>query len=124
MSVGERERVEAAPSQVTVRVWELPVRITHWVIFLAVVVLSVTGYYIANPFITTGSDPRFLMGAMRAIHIISGWVMIAAVLARIIWAFTGNRWSRWNQFIPASGGRRGTFQEMFKYYVFLKRDPP
>lgn len=127
MSLGQTQSevtVESTTPKVTVPVWELPVRITHWTIFLSVIVLSVTGFYIGNPFISTGSDPGFLMGAMRSIHSISAWVMIAAVVARIIWAFTGNRWSRWNQFIPVAGERRARGWQMLKYYVFLSRDPP
>lgn len=116
--------IEAEETRVTVRVWELPVRITHWTIFFSVIVLSVTGFYIGNPFIVTGSDPQFLMGWMRSIHTVAAYTMIAAVLARIIWAFVGNRWSRWDQFIPTQGGRRTTSREMLRYYVLLRRDPP
>lgn len=123
MSAVETGQVETTPPRVTVRVWELPVRITHWVIFLSVIVLSVTGFYIGNPFIATGSEPGFVMGVMRSIHSIAAWVMIAAVVARIIWAFSGNRWARWDQFIPVSGGRRANAGHMLKYYLFLRRDP-
>ena len=38
-------------------VWELPVRITHWINAVSVVVLSFTGFYIGHPFFTaTGSS--------------------------------------------------------------------
>jgi Ni/Fe-hydrogenase 1 B-type cytochrome subunit len=107
-----------------VRVWELPVRIVHWVIFFCVVVLSVTGFYIGRPFLLTGSDPAFVMGWVRSIHMVAAWIMIAAVVARIIWAFTGNQWSRWNQFIPTSRERRAGGREALKYYLFIRRDPP
>jgi len=116
--------VESATPKLTVRVWELPVRITHWTIFFSVIVLSVTGFYIGNPFLTTGSDPRFVMGWALSIHSIAAWIFIAAVLARIIWAFTGNRFARWDQFIPVARERREGGRESFKYYVFLRRDPP
>ncbi|MGA7228998.1 MAG: Ni/Fe-hydrogenase, b-type cytochrome subunit [Acidimicrobiia bacterium] len=104
--------------------WELPVRITHWTIFFCVIVLSITGFYIGNPFIITGSDPRFMMGAVRSIHSVTAWIMIAAVLARIMWAFLGNRWSHWDQFIPLSGDRRVTGRQMLRYYLFMRREPP
>lgn len=124
MSASSTESVESTAPRVVLRVWELPVRITHWTIFLAVIVLSFTGFYIGNPFISTGSDPRFVMGTVRAIHIVAACVMIAAVLARLIWAFTGNRWSRWDQFIPVGEHRRGTTKQMLRYYLLLRRDPP
>ena len=107
-----------------VRVWELPVRIVHWVIFFCVVVLSVTGFYIGRPFLLTGSDPAFVMGWVRSVHMLAAWTMIAAVVARIIWAFTGNQWSRWDQFIPRDRERRHGGREALKYYLFLRRDPP
>ncbi|MGD2101568.1 MAG: Ni/Fe-hydrogenase, b-type cytochrome subunit [Acidimicrobiia bacterium] len=107
-----------------VRVWELPVRIVHWTIFFCVVVLSFTGFYIGTPFLITGSDPGFVMGWARSIHSIAAWVMIAAVVARIIWAFTGNEWSRWDQFIPRRKDRRQGGREALKYYLFLRREPP
>jgi Ni/Fe-hydrogenase 1 B-type cytochrome subunit len=107
-----------------VRVWELPVRVVHWVIFFCVVVLSVTGFYIGRPFLLTGSDPAFVMGWVRSIHMVTAWIMIAAVVARIIWAFTGNEWSRWDQFVPRSRERRSGGIEALKYYLFLRRDPP
>ena len=37
---------------VKVYVWEAPVRITHWLIALSIVVLSVTGFYIWISFIS------------------------------------------------------------------------
>lgn len=115
--------IEETPPRVTVKVWELPVRITHWVIFLAVGVLSVTGFYIGRPFIIAGSDPQFLMGWMRAIHSISAWVFIAAIVARLIWSVVGNRWSHWDQFIPVHLERRSGGSEMLKYYLFMRRSP-
>lgn len=115
--------LEETPPRVTVRVWELPVRITHWVIFFAVVVLSATGYYIARPFIIAGSDPQYLMGWMRSIHNIAAWVFIAAIVARLIWSVVGNRWSHWDQFIPISKDRRAGSREMLNYYLFMRRDP-
>jgi Ni,Fe-hydrogenase I cytochrome b subunit len=35
-----------------VYVWDLVVRSTHWLIALSLIVLSVTGVYIGNPFLT------------------------------------------------------------------------
>lgn len=120
----EVEGIERTPPRVTVRVWELPVRITHWVIFLAVVVLSVTGFYIGRPFIIAGTDPRFLMGWIRSIHSVAAWVMIAAIGARLVWSLLGNRWSHWDQFIPVSPDRRSGGSEVAKYYLFMRRRPP
>jgi len=109
---------------VTVKVWQLPVRVIHWTIFLAIVVLSVTGFYIGTPFLTTGSDPGFVMGWMRSIHNLAAFAFIAAIIARIIWAFTGNKWSRWDQFVPTTKERRDNAWAGLKYYTFFRKEPP
>ncbi len=113
-----------APGRVPLRVWELPVRVTHWAIVAAVVVLSVTGFYIGTPVLSVGGETGFLMGKMRAVHLVSSWVLIAAVLARIAWAFLGNRWARWDQFVPASRARRRLLVEALRFYALLRREPP
>ncbi len=135
MTTTPRERAEAAAREdplqvvatagcVTVRVWQLPVRVIHWTIFSSVVVLSLTGFYIGTPYLSVGSDPRFVMGWARAAHNLAAFVFIAAIVARIIWAFSGNKWSRWDQFIPISKARRENAWAGFKYYTFLSRTPP
>jgi Ni/Fe-hydrogenase 1 B-type cytochrome subunit len=118
------ELVDQGQEIVTVKVWDLPVRVIHWVLFFSVVVLAVTGFYIGAPFITRGGDTGYLMGWMRFIHAVTAWVFMLAVLSRIAWAFLGNRWARWDQFIPVSRGRRRWGRETLKYYVFMKREPP
>ena len=92
----------------TIYVWELPVRITHWVNVLSILVLSLTGYYISNPFFgTTGiAANEYLMGTIRFIHFAVAFVFAVSVLFRIYWAFVGNRYARWTQFAPVGRGRR------------------
>ena len=111
---------------VKVYVWEAPVRITHWLIALAIVVLSVTGFYIGNPFITVSgrAGDHFLMGWMKVIHGYTAYVFIAAVLARIIWMFTGNKYAHWDKFIPVHRSRLRALWPTFRFYVFALRKPP
>jgi Ni/Fe-hydrogenase 1 B-type cytochrome subunit len=124
----DRSRVEIADTGqdiVTVRVWDRVVRTTHWVIFGSVIVLSVTGFYIGSPYIAQDAETTgYLMGWMRYVHAVTAWVFILAVVSRIIWAFIGNRWARWDQFVPVAKGRRHWARETFKYYVFLRKEPP
>ena len=40
-----------SPERVRLYVWQVPVRVTHWVIVACIVILSVTGVYIADPFL-------------------------------------------------------------------------
>jgi len=47
----------ARPARHTVYVWELPVRIIHWTIVVSLIVLSVTGYYLYDPFFKAAGSP-------------------------------------------------------------------
>jgi Ni/Fe-hydrogenase 1 B-type cytochrome subunit len=111
---------------VRVYVWELPVRVTHWLIFLSIMVLSVTGIYIGHPFIIVAGAARdhFVMGWMRTIHTYTAIVFTLSVLSRIAWMFMGNRYSRWSEFIPVARKRWGGLWGTFRWYVFTRRNPP
>lgn len=118
--------VLAPPEIVRVYVWEVPVRVTHWLIVLAIGVLSVTGLFIGHPF-TVVSGPagqHFVMGWMRVIHMWAAYVFIASVAARVIWMFTGNKYSRWDKFIPVHRSRIHGIWPTIKFYLFALRKPP
>ncbi len=110
----------------TVRVWDLPVRLTHWINVACILVLSITGYYIANPFVGTQGDAtlQFLMGTVRFVHFLVAFIFTVSVLFRIYWAFRGNTYARWRQFLPTTRKRWREFGRMLRYYTFLRRDPP
>ena len=110
--------------RVRLYVWEWTVRITHWVIFLSIVVLTVTGYYLYVPFLTSKASHQFVTATMRFIHEVAGFVFIAALIVRIYWFFAGNVWARWPQFLPLGRRRWYDFKAQLAYYVFLRRDPP
>jgi Ni/Fe-hydrogenase 1 B-type cytochrome subunit len=125
--MNEATPVSDSPSNIVrVYVWEAPVRITHWLIAIAIVLLSVTGFYIGRPFIIVPgpAEQSFVMGWMKVIHGYSGYVFIAAVLARICWMFTGNKYARWDKFIPVHRSRRHGFWPTIKFYLFALRKPP
>jgi Ni/Fe-hydrogenase 1 B-type cytochrome subunit len=117
----------SAPARRAIYVWELPVRLVHWTIVLSLVVLSATGYYIYDPFLQgSGSPghPGFLMGWVRFIHETCGFVFTAAVLARIYWAFAGNRYAHWRVFLPITRTQRHDLLDMLRFYALRRRDPP
>jgi Ni/Fe-hydrogenase 1 B-type cytochrome subunit len=119
---GEAHRPEPAFPPTRVYVWELPVRVSHWFIFLSVVVLSFTGYYIHNPFIVARSNTAFLMATMRFIHLIAASVFISSFLLRLYWFFTGNDWSTWRSFVPIHRRQWRGMGNMVAYYSFLRKD--
>ncbi len=105
-----------------VYVWEVPVRLTHWVNVLAILVLAATGFYVGNP-VLGGSVS--LMAWVRGVHRITAYVFIASIALRTYWAFAGNQWASWRSLVPFLGrlSRRG-LERTFAYYVFLRRRPP
>lgn len=77
-------------------VWEFPVRLCHWVSALSITVLFATGLYISWPIFSPNGEPwqNFLMGRVRQIHFISGYVMLFSFLLRVYWFFAGNNYAR------------------------------
>jgi Ni/Fe-hydrogenase 1 B-type cytochrome subunit len=107
-------------------VWELPVRIAHWLIVGAIAVLSVTGFYIGYPFITVpgAAGQSFVMGWMKVVHGYAGYIFAAALLMRFIWMFTGNRYSHWDKFLRLNRARRHGLIDTAAFYMFLRDKPP
>lgn len=109
-------------------VWEMPVRLTHWVNVAAIVVLSFTGYYVGNPWFQVSAREwygPYLMGWMRYVHFVSAFVFIASLLLRTYWAFVGNEWASWRGLFPflTAEGRK-SLGDALGYYFFLRREPP
>ncbi len=116
----------AATRRVQVYVWEVPVRVTHWLIVLSIVVLSATGLYIGRPFVTVvgPAGESFFMGWGKVVHGYTAYLFITAVLTRIIWMFTGNKYARWDKFLPVQPKRRHGLWPTIKFYLFAMRKPP
>ncbi len=86
-----------------VMVWELPVRIFHWLNVLALLVLIVTGFLIANPpALLSSAEATNLhsFGVLRFIHFTAAYVFFFVMLMRIYWAFAGNKFASWRAFWP------------------------
>ncbi len=84
-------------------VWQLPVRLYHWVNALVVVTLAVTGYLIGKPpALTSGSEASFgyWFGTIRFVHFVAAFVFFFNFLFRIYWGFVGNKHADWKNFIP------------------------
>jgi Ni/Fe-hydrogenase 1 B-type cytochrome subunit len=97
--------METAVALRRVYVWELPVRVYHWVNALAVVVLAVTGYMIGRP-LSVPSSPEasfsYFFGWVRFIHMLAAYLFLFNFVFRIYWGFVGNRYARWDNFVPLS----------------------
>lgn len=86
-----------------VYVWEWPVRLYHWVNALAVVILAVSGYIIGKPvsFVSSAEAYQgYWFGTVRFAHFAAGFVLFFNFTFRIYWGFVGNRYARWDNFLP------------------------
>jgi len=107
-----------------VRVWDLPVRVVHWLLVADLVVLSVTGFLIGNPVLQPAGH-AYWVSWDREIHEIGAYLFIALLLARVIWMFTSpNRWSRWTQWIPTTSARRREIVPSLRFYLYFDREAP
>lgn len=106
-------------------VWEVPVRVTHWVNVAAILTLSVTGLYIGTGKTLAHDASQYVMGWVRFIHFVTAYIFTVSVFSRIYWAFVGNRYAGWREFIPwyRNTGRRNMLLTL-RYYVFLDRTVP
>jgi len=88
-----------------VLVWELPVRVFHWLNALCITVLAITGFIIANPpalMSTAEAVDSYWFGTVRMIHFITAYIFLFNLVVRVYWAFRGNYYSNWRAFIPMS----------------------
>ena len=69
-----------------VRVWDLPTRIFHWSLALAVTALAISGLIGGNAMVW---------------HFRFGYCVLALLMFRLVWGFVGGRWSRFGAFVYA-----------------------
>lgn len=110
---------------VKVYVWELPVRVFHWINAAAILLLIVTGLYIGKPIVAAGVQEEAyysnLMGWARYVHFFTAFVFTANLLVRWYWVFKGNSYATSN---PLKRGFWMETLETVKYYLFLKNKKP
>lgn len=108
---------------IAVYVWQLPVRVVHWFLVLSIATLSVTGYYMHAPFLQSTDARAWVMGTMRFVHELAGFVLLSSLLLRLYWFFAGNQWARWRAYIPHTKRQWADSKSMVSYYAFLRRGP-
>jgi cytochrome b len=81
--------IPAPPGERVVRVWDLPTRLFHWALAVALVAQVVTGK---------------IGGDALTWHMRIGYCIFALIVFRLVWGFVGGHWSRFTSFIygPAS----------------------
>jgi Ni/Fe-hydrogenase 1 B-type cytochrome subunit len=86
-----------------VYVWEFPVRLYHWVNAICVFALIVTGFIIGAPTTIQYADEayqQYWFGTVRFLHFVTAFIYFFNHLVRIYWGFVGNRFAKWDNFIP------------------------
>jgi len=108
---------------VAVYVWQYALRLVHWGLVLSIGVLSVTGYYIHNPFVVGQTSTTFLMGWIRFVHEAFGMAFIGFFLIRMYLFFAGDRWVRWQALVPLHKSQWKEMIEVMKFYAFMRPTP-
>lgn len=79
-------------------VWDRSVRWFHWINVLCVLSLIAIGLVIMNSkALGVSTDGKILL---KTWHVYVGYVFSLNLLWRLVWAFIGNRYSRWSAILP------------------------
>jgi cytochrome b len=104
---------------VVVDVWDAPTRWFHWINALSVLMLMGVGLVILNgSALGLSNDGKV---ALKTLHVWVGYIFLANLLWRLVWAFVGNRHARWRAILP---GGRGYLQELRRYAEALLSGRP
>ena len=87
---------EERPQLQTVRVWDLPLRIFHWSLAIAIAAAYVTAEF-------GGSEWGEWHGRI-------GWFVLALFIFRLVWGFIGAQHARFRSFFPTPGRIRAYLQ--------------
>ena len=84
------------------KVWDLPVRLFHWISFTTVILLIFFGLMMLFKK-ELGIEAVEAKINLKVIHVTIGYVFLANLAIRILWGFIGNRYARWRSLIPSAG---------------------
>jgi len=84
--------MEDTQRTVAVKVWDLPVRLFHWIVVVLLVLQVVTGR---------------IGGSLMTYHAFCGYLMLALVIFRVLWGFVGSTHAHFASFLagPAATWR-------------------
>jgi Ni/Fe-hydrogenase 1 B-type cytochrome subunit len=100
--------------------WSRTERIVHWVVALAVTVLTLTGFYNHWPFIEGGAPGGVeVMAWMRFAHFVGAYALILGLIVRVYLAFASRFDADWRDFSLWRNLR--SVPDILAYYLFLKR---
>lgn len=113
MNVNQQQEI------VIYKVWDVPVRVFHWVNFLCVISLLFMGFIMLykKELGITSLDAKI---GLKQVHVIIGYVFVVNLLIRFAWAFIGNRYARWSTLLP----NRGVLSDVRRYVEAMWQGQP
>ena len=107
--------------------WSILLRLYHWAFALSIITLSITGFYINEPWTNSlrEGSVSWPMAYMRLVHFTAGYVFTAAVLARIFLYIFGNKQERIMDHLPVTPRNiKNIFHTLLLYgYIKDRHDP-
>jgi len=98
----------------TYPVWDLGVRLFHWINVICVLGLIALGVAILNDkALGVSNDGKILL---KTVHVWIGYVFATNLLWRLVWAFIGGTHARWREILP---GGRGYVAALRRYVAAL-----
>ena len=108
-----------------VYVWELPVRLFHWLNALSITVLAITGFIIADPpaiLSNAEASEIYWFGTVRFIHFTAAYIFFFNLVLRIYWSFVGNQFSSWKAFWPFNKKMWHNMKHVLKIDILLQNE--
>ena len=100
-------------------------RFNHWIRVVTLLVLVVTGFYIANPFIipyTTNEPVNFMNALWRYWHIVFGFILVGSTIFKI-YLFIFDRQSRNERISFFDFVNPRIWIQQIKYYMLIGKHP-
>jgi len=84
------------------KVWDAPTRLFHWINVVSVLLLVLVGMLMLyrKDLGIVSLDAKI---AIKALHVVIGYIFALNLLFRLLWGFIGNRFARWSTILPGNG---------------------
>lgn len=105
--------------RIRIYVWEFPVRFTHWINFLCILTLSLTGLYMSSSLTHAFATRQFVIGWVQFIHFVTAYVFLMSLIIRIYWSLAGNNYANIIQWLPLTRKRIKDLLDDIMYHLSL-----
>jgi len=106
-----------------VKEWTVAMRLNHWSMAFSILMLIITGFYIAGPFSILQGETvdKFFMGYVRFVHILFGIFLMFIFIWRVYLAFFSKFHADWKDFFAFTDWRN-TIKQL-KFYALVSKEP-